>query len=109
MKTLNEQGKNEVTIVGKLMEATFGSGKTKTGVPYEKANLLIRVTQSYGGKEETSEIPVGMFATQYTKSGGTNPAFQSIQNVRKMKTAQEYGLDGADTVRISPSSGRIRG
>lgn len=108
MKTLNDQAKNEVTIVGKLMEATFGSGKTKAGVPYEKANLVIRVTQNYGGHEETSEIPVGMFATQFTNSGGTNPAFQSIQTVQQMKTAQEYGIDGADTVRISARSGRIR-
>lgn len=108
MKTLNDQAKNEVTIVGKLLDATFGSGKTKNGAPYERANLTIRVKQTYGGKEEVSEIPVSMFATQFTTKGGVNPAYQSIQNVRKLKTAQEYGIDGADTVRISASAGRIR-
>lgn len=107
MKTLNDQAQNEVSIVGKLMEATFTSGKTKAGVPYNKANLQIRVTQTYGGKTETSEIPVVMFAQQYTKTGAPHPGYQSIQEVRKLKTAQEYGLDGADTVRISSRYGRI--
>lgn len=108
MKTLNDQARNEVTIVGKLLDATFGSGKTKTGAPYERASCTVRVKQTYGGKEEVSEIPFSMFATQFTKTGGTNPAYQSIQDLRKMKTAQEYGIDGADTIRIAPRSGRIR-
>ena len=31
MKTLNDQSTNKVTIVGKLLDATFNSGKTKAG------------------------------------------------------------------------------
>jgi hypothetical protein len=43
MKTLADQGKNQITIVGKLLDASFASGKTKAGAPYERANLTVRV------------------------------------------------------------------
>jgi len=43
MKTLADQGNNKVTIVGKLLDATFNSGKTKDGAPYDRANITVRV------------------------------------------------------------------
>ena len=43
MKTLADQGNNKVTIVGKLLDATFNSGKTKDGMPYDRANITVRV------------------------------------------------------------------
>lgn len=101
MKTLADQGTNKITIVGKLLDVAFASGKTKTGAPYERANLTIRVAQTYGGNDEVSEIPVSMFASQFTSKGTPNPAYQSLQDLRKMKTAQDHGIDGADTVRIT--------
>lgn len=101
MKTLADQSTNKVNIVGKLLDATFHTGKTGTGAPYERANLTIRVTQTFGGKEETSEIPVSMFATQFTKAGGANPAYKNIQDLKKMKTAQTDGYDEADVVAMS--------
>ena len=101
MKTLNDQSTNKVTIIGKLLDATFNSGKTKAGAPYEKANITVRVAQHFGGHDEVSEIPVSMFASQFTQKGTPNPAYQSIQDLRKMKTAQDHGIDGADTVRIT--------
>ena len=101
MKTLNDQSTNKVTIVGKLLDATFNSGKTKAGASYEKANITVRVAQHFGGHDEVSEIPVSMFASQFTQKGTPNPAYQSIQDLRKMKTAQDHGIDGADTVRIT--------
>lgn len=101
MKTLMDQSTNKITIVGKLLDATFNSGKTKAGVPYERANITVRVAQHYGDHDEVSEIPVSMFASQFTQKGTLNPAWQSIQDLRKMKTAQDHGIDGADTVRIT--------
>ena len=98
MKNILEQAINKVTIVGKLLDVTFGNGTTKTGVPYERATVNIRVTQTYGGREETSEIPVGMFSTQYTSKGAVNPAWKSLQALKEMKTAQNVGFDAADTV-----------
>lgn len=104
MKTLADQGTNKITIVGKLLDVAFASGKTKTGAPYERANLTIRVAQTYGGNDEVSEIPVSMFASQFTSKGAPNPAYQSLQDLRKMKTAQDHGIDGADTVRITSAN-----
>ena len=104
MKTLADQGKNQITIVGKLLDASFASGKTKAGAPYERANLTVRVAQTYGGNDEVSEIPVSMFAAQFTSKGTPNPAYQSLQDLRKMKTAQDHGIDGADTIRITSAN-----
>lgn len=101
MKTLMDQGTNKVTIVGKLLDATFNSGKTKAGAPYERANITVRVAQHFNDHDEISEIPISMFASQFTQKGALNPAWQSIQDLRKMKTAQDHGIDGADTVRIT--------
>jgi len=42
-----------------------------------------------------------MFASKFKKDGTANPAFKSIQDLRNMKTAQDNGIDGADTVRIT--------
>lgn len=98
MKTLADESLNQINLVGKLLDATFATGTTKTGAPYERANATIRVTQTFGGREETSEIPLSMFATQYTKAGAINPAYQSIQALKGMHTAQMDGYDKADVV-----------
>ena len=101
MKTLADESLNKINLVGKLLDATFDTGKTQAGAPYERAKLTVRVTQTYGGKEETSEIPVSMFATQFTKKGGTNPAYKSIQDLKGMHTAQADGYDEADVISLT--------
>lgn len=104
MKNILEQATNKINIVGKLLDTTFNHGTTKTGQPYERANLTIRVSQTFNGQDEVSEIPVSMFASQFTNSGNPNPAYQSIQELKKMQTAQNVGIDAADTIRISNGS-----
>ena len=47
-----------------------------------------------------------MFASQYTSKGSINPAFTSIQEVKKMHTAKSVGIDAADTIRIT--NGNVR-
>lgn len=106
MKDIMNQANNKVTIVGKLLDASFAAGKTSAGKPYERANLTIRVTQTYGGRTETSEVPVSAFATQYTNKGGINPAFENIQKLKEFKTVQNVGIDNADIIRIT--SGDLR-
>lgn len=106
MKTLTEQATNKVNIVGKLLDVSFRNGKMSDEREYESANMTIRVTQTYGGREETSEIPVSMFASKYTLANKNNPAYEQIQALKKLKTAQNVGIDEADTVRIN--SGNIR-
>lgn len=100
MKNIKEQALNKVNIVGKLLDVTFRTGTMKDGRPYESANLTIRVTQEVGGQKETSEIPVSMFAAKFTSKNLPNPSYEQIQELKNMKTAQNVGIDEADTVRI---------
>lgn len=103
-KDITTQATNKMNIVGKLVSATFAEGKMKNGGTYERANLVIRVTQEYDGVKETSEIPVSMFASPYTTRGTANPAFESLQKVKNMKTVQNCGEAEADTVRMTNGS-----
>ena len=104
MKDIMIQSQNKINIVGKLLDVTFGTGNLSDGRPYERATLTIRVVQTYGGREEVSEIPVSMFATQFTQKGTPNPAYKSLQDLKNMKTAQNVGYEDADTVRINGAS-----
>ena len=61
MKSIQIQATNKINLSGKLMDVTFGDGKLSDGRPYQRATVTVRVTQTYGGKEETSDIQVGMF------------------------------------------------
>lgn len=102
MKTLADQSFNRVNIVGKLLDVTFREGTLKTdGRAYESATMTIRVTQTYGGREETSDIVVPIFAPKYTKNNTINPGWEHVQNLKKMKSAQNAGIDAADVIRIN--------
>ena len=104
MKDLSAQAQNKLNITGKLLDVTFGEGKTSDERAYQRAALTVRVTQTYGGQEETSEIPVSIFATQYTSTGKLNPGWKSIQDLHNFKSAQDVGIDNADKIRITGST-----
>jgi len=101
MKSISVQAENKINLVGTLLDVTFGEGKLSDGRHYERATATVRVTQTYGGKQETSEIPVGMFATDFTSTGKPNPAMKSLHDLKLMKTAQNDGLANATKVRLS--------
>lgn len=101
MKSIDTQATNSVNVVGKLLSMTFRNGNTSAGKPYESVAMLIRVTQTIEGKEETSEIPISIFATQYTNAGKLNPLFENVQKAKNYKTAQDVGIDNADMIRLS--------
>ena len=101
MKSIAIQSKNQMNLIGKLLNVDFGEGKLSDGREYKRATVTIRVTQPVDGKEETSEIPVGFFATPYTTTGKQNPAYKSLLDLQNLKTAQNVGIDAADQVRIT--------
>lgn len=101
MKEITSQAFNKVSIVGKLLDAVIAPGTLNDGRAYERATVTIRVKQKFNNREEVSEIPVGMFATQFTTHGTPNPAYKSIQDLKELKTAQNVGFDEADTVRLN--------
>lgn len=104
MRDITIESKNQVTMTGKLLEISFRSGKTKAGKPYESANATVRVEQEYQGVHEVSEIPVSIFASQYTNAGKLNPAYDNLQTLKECKTAQKNGLDSAATIRFTNGS-----
>ena len=104
MKSVQIQANNKINLCGKLMDVAPGSGKLSDGRPYERATVTIRVTQTYGGKEETSDIQVGMFATEFTSTGKPNPAWKSLMDLKHMNTAQNVGVDAAAHIRMTGAS-----
>ena len=105
MRDINQiQSKNEVNITGKLISVTPRSGKTGAGVPYESVSMIVRVDQNIEGKQQVSEIPVSIFASQFTSSGKQNPLLDNVQRVKEMKTAQNVGIDAADTIRLTKAN-----
>lgn len=100
MKNLEVQAQNNVNVTGKLISTTFGEGTMSDGRFYERANMVIRVTQTVDNAEETSEIPVSIFAAKYTKANKANPGFENLQHLKEMKTAENVGIDEADVVRV---------
>ena len=101
MKSISIQAGNKLNLAGILMDVTPGSGKLSDGRPYKRATVTIRVTQSYGGKTETSDIQVGMFATEFTSTGKQNPAWKSLMDLEMLKTAQKCGVENASHVRLT--------
>ena len=100
-KEITNQATNKINIVGKLLDKSFAEGTMKNGNKYERANITVRVTQTYDGITETSEIPVSMFASPYTSRGTANPAWENLQNLKNMKSVQEVGEVEATTVRMT--------
>lgn len=100
-KSISVQAANKVNIAGKLLDVNPGSGTLSDGRPYERATVTIRVNQTFNGKEETSDVQVSMFATEFTSTGKANPAWKSLQDLKKMNTAQNVGIDGAANVRMT--------
>ena len=100
-KSISIQANNKLNLAGILMDVTPGEGKLADGRPYKRATVTIRVTQTYGKRTETSDIQVGMFATEFTSTGKQNPAWKSLLDLQMMKTAQNVGIDNASHVRLT--------
>ena len=104
MKNLTQMSENKINIVGKLLDVVVADGKLGDGRYYERATMTVRVNQTYNDNQEISEIPISVFATQYTKNNTINPAYENLQHLKAMKTVQGYGEAEADVVRISGAS-----
>ena len=100
-KSIGIQANNKLNLAGILMDVNPGSGTLADGRQYKRATVTIRVTQAYGGKVETSDIQVGMFATPNTSTGKPNPAWKSLVDLEQMRTAQNVGIDAASHVRLT--------
>lgn len=103
MKTLNDESKNEVSIVGTLLDINFREGKNKNGGTYASADVVVRVNQKYLGNQEVSEIRFGVYANQITGAGKENPFYERLQALKGLKTIKNVGLNEASTVAVTNS------
>lgn len=101
MRDIKVEAKNDIKIAGKLIDITFREGRTSAGKDYESATATIRVTQTYFGREETSDIPVSFFSTKYKNDGKPNPGYANLQQLKTKKTAANVGIDSADVLYLS--------
>lgn len=96
---------NVVKIEGILSEIDLKYGTfTKNNVENKTVggSIKIRVNTKINGEDTELEIPVHMFATQYTNAGASNPAFESIERVmNEYVSIAASDIDRADRVRIT--------
>lgn len=104
MKTMKDEMYNNVAVCGKLLSLSSTAGKTTDGRPWEKATAVVRVNQTFDGNTETSEIILPFMAMQYTREGKVSATYENIQRLKKMKTAQNDGIEEASVISVSKSS-----
>lgn len=100
------EAENVVRIEGILSETDLKYGSfEKNG---EKRNSIggiikIQVNQEINGESVTLEVPVHMFASEYTNKGTKNPAYQSIERIMNEYTsiAAAGGAANADCIRVT--------
>lgn len=103
------QAENKVFIEGILSEIDIVERTyTKDGVQNNAlaGQIKVRVEQKINGIDKILEIPVHVFVNEMTKKGVKNPAYESIDTVRRefISIASGAGVDGADRIRISGAS-----
>ena len=100
------EAENVVRIEGILSETDLKYGsfeKNGTQINSIGGVIKIQVNQEINGESVTLEVPVHMFASEYTNKGTKNPAYQSIERVMNEFTsiAAAGGAANADRVRIT--------
>jgi hypothetical protein len=100
------EAENIVRIEGILSETDLKYGsfeKNGTTVNSIGGIIKIQVNQEINGESKTLEVPVHMFASEYTNKGAKNPAYQSIERVMNEFTsiAAAGGAANADRVRVT--------
>lgn len=97
---------NVVQIEGILSSINLAY-KTITNKKNESVNCIggdvtIRVETMIDKVPTVLEVPVYMFASQYTNAGGINPAYESIERIKnEYVSIAASDIDRADRVRVS--------
>lgn len=104
------QAENKVKIEGILSEVDIKNGSfVKNNKTLESIGgvIKIKVTQDINGETVNLEVPVHMFATKYTNSGASNPAYESIERVMKEYTSIAAAGSEEDADRVRITAGQI--
>lgn len=101
-----KQSANRVDIEGILVSTDLKKGSfQRDGQTKETigGSIIVRVDQEINGKKVTSDIPVHMFSTKYTKTGNINPSYESIETIMNdfVSIAAAGNVEGADKVTLT--------
>lgn len=103
-----QQKDNTVKIEGVLSEIDIKTGSfKKNGVDVNSIGgvIKVRVNQKINGVDTELEVPVHLFAAQYTNSGAPNPAYESIARIMNdYVSIAASDIDHADRIRITRGS-----
>ena len=101
-----KQAENLCSIQGILSEVNLREDIGKESKkPYIMGEIKVKTTANIGNREVELEIPVRVFANQYKKDGGLNPAFESIKKVNDMISIAACGDESkADRVSFDNAS-----
>lgn len=109
-----ESKENKVKIEGILSEVNLKNTTfTKNGKETNAitGSILVRVEQKLNKNDEAAavlEIPVQMFASEYTNAGAPNPAYENISKVMNEFTSiAAAGEAQADRIRITNANIRM--
>lgn len=105
------QTENKVKIEGVLSEVSIEPRTfKKNGVDVNAigGTIKVRVNQKINGEDTELEIPVRMFASQYTNAGAPNPAYESISRIKNdYVSIAAGGIERADRIRITNANIRM--
>lgn len=102
-----KEAENKVTIEGLLSEVdlNYGSFMKKSGESVNSigGQIKIQVKQNINDEPVMLEIPVHMFASEFTNKGTKNPAYQNIERIKNemVSIAAAGSTQGADAIRIT--------
>lgn len=108
-RSIDMPAQNSVSIVGSLLNLEVRDGNTsaaKGGRPYRSMSAQVRVAQSYGGKNEVSEIPISFFTMKNKRDGDISKVYLDYGNAgNEYRWAARDGGDMADIISLSGYNG----
>lgn len=94
-----KEGKNEVTLEGKLLEIDSFEGTTGDGREYLSATLTVETGES-------EQVNIELFSMKLTNSGAENSIYKSLRTVvDEYKSVAKVGKEEADIVRVEAPTG----
>lgn len=105
-----QEKENGIEVIGTLSEVDLNEKTTSDGKEYIAGKVTIKSHVKLHGEPIDVEVPFNVYAGKYTKTGGPNPSYDSIKNVKEnMVSIASCGDESkASYVRVYQSTGGLR-
>ena len=107
-----KEAENNVRIEGLLSEVDLKYGSFKKKTTGEQVNSIggsikVQVNQNVNGETVMLEVPVHMFASEYTNNGKKNPAYQNMEKIMNEFTSIAVAGNAAQADAVRITNGKI--